>query len=246
MPRFRFPVVRLAQAVVVLSAAAVAGCFGSSGSSVPVSIPPLTGPSNAPFSNSTTVPVSSSTTYPGPSGGGYTSSLNANLATPAPGQTNTVTITIGATPPAGIPPLSLERRSAELAARSPLSAPTAAPTPVGAVILLYETFSTSQNTTETGDPVFTIGVPNTAPSSGVNYYLAIYQSPNWQFGYAPGVFNTGFQTVTLTGAYPLTFTANSPQTFALYYQPTTDPTPTPPPSPTPTTAPTGNAGVGIN
>jgi hypothetical protein len=246
MPRLRFPVVRLAQAVVVLSAAAVAGCFGSSGTSVPVSIPPLTGPSTQPFSDSTTAPITNNSNYTGPSGGGFTTGLTANLSTPAPGQSATVTITVSASPPPGVPPLSLLRSSAQSQTRSPLTAPTTAPTPVGAVVVLYETYTTSQNTTETGDPIFTIGLPNGYPTTTVNYYLAILQSGAWQFGYAPGVYNNGFQTVTLTGAYPLTFTANSPQNFALYYQPTTDPTPTPPPSPTPTTAPTGNAGVGLN
>ena len=89
-------------------------------------------------------------------------------------------------------------------------------------------------------------MPNGYPTSGVVYYLAIYQSNAWQFGYAPGVYNLGFNNLTLTGAYPLTFVANSPITLGLYYQPTSDPVPTPPPSPTPTTQPTGAAGIGLH
>jgi hypothetical protein len=243
MERHRFPV-RLAQAIVVLSAAAVAGCFNGGGTTT-TAVPPVVSPTVQPFSSSTTVPVQTSggtTTYTGPNGGGFSSQLAANLSTPAPGTSATVTITVSASPPAGVPPLNLARVSAQSGTRSPLSQPT----PAGAVVLFYEQYTTSQNTTETGDPIFTIGLPSQYPTTGVDYYLAILQGSTWQFGYAPGVYNTGFQTLTLTGSYPLTFTANSPQNFALYYQPATDPTPTPPPSPTPTTAPTGTVGVGLN
>jgi hypothetical protein len=236
MARVRFAV-RLAQVAVLFSAALVAGCFSGGGSTTPAAPSLPAGPTTAPFSVTTMTPlVAGNQTYNGSNGGGFSSSLGANLSTPPSGST-TVTITVSATPPPGVPALSLARRAAQ-SVRDPLS--------TAINVVLYESYTTSQNTTETGDPVFTIGLPNGYPTTGVLYYLAIFQSGAWQLGYAPGVYNAGFSTVTLTGAYPLVFTANTPQNFALYYQASTDPTPSPPPSPTPTTAPTGGVGVGLN
>jgi hypothetical protein len=224
-----------------LLAAVTAGCFGGApvSTSTPGPTTPLP-PSQAPFSNSTSVAVQSTsgpTNYNGTTSGGFSNQLTASLSTPQPGTSASLTIVTSSSPPPGVPALALSGRQIE-DERS-----------LQSIVLanLYLTYTASQTTNETGDPVFTIGVPNGYPTTGVVYYLAIYQgSGPWAFGYAPGVYNLGFNDLTLTGAYPLMFVANSPITLGLYYQLTTDPVPSPPPSPTPTTQPTGAAGIGLH
>jgi hypothetical protein len=229
---------RAGQAIVVVSAAAVAGCFNGGTPTTSPAVPAVT---TAPFSASTGAPIvnSGSTTYTGPTGGGFTTGFTAALSTPAPGQSATLTVTIGATPPPGVPAASsILRRNAESETRDALAAAIYG--------VLYLQYTASQTTTETGNPVFTIGLPTNPayPTSGALYYLAILQGSTWQYGYAPGVLNGN--TLTLTGSYPITFAANLPVNFFLYYQSSSDPTPSPPPQPTPTAVPTGNAGVGLH
>ena len=224
---------RLAQVAVVLSAALVAGCFNGGSSTPPA---PATSPTPLPFTTTQSgipVVVSGLTqTITGPATGGYTTGLagvfNAQAGT-------TVTITTGNTPPAGVP-ASLANRDAQSARRDELAA--------SITTVLYQTYTTTSTVTETGNPVLTIGIPATEPTTGVTYYLAILENGAWQYGYAVGVINAGVPSVTLTGAFPITFTVQTPVYFKLYYQASSDPAPTTPPTPTP--APSGNAGVGIN
>jgi hypothetical protein len=224
---------RLAQVAVVLSAALVAGCFNGGSSTPPA---PATSPTPLPFTTTQSgipVLVSGGTqTITGPTSGGFSSGLagvfNAQAGT-------TVTVTTSDNPPNGIP-AGLVNRDAQSARRDALA--------TGITTVLYETYTTTTTVTETGNPVFTIGLPAYAPTTGVTYYLAILENGAWQYGYAVGVINAGVPSVTLTGAFPITFTVQTPVYFKLYYQASSDPAPTTPPTPTP--APSGNAGVGIN
>jgi hypothetical protein len=224
---------RLAQVAVVLSAALVAGCFNG-GSSTPPG--PAATPTPLPFTTTQSgipVLVSGGTqTLTGPTTGGYSSGLagvfNAQAGT-------TVTITTADNPPNGIP-AGLATRGAQSARRDTLAS--------GITDVLYQTYTTTSTVTETGDPSFTFGIPATDPTTGVTYYLAILENGAWQYGYAVGTINAAVPSVTLVGAFPLTFTVDTPVYLKLYYQSSSDPAPTTPPTPTP--APSGNAGVGIN
>lgn len=227
---------RVAQVAVVLSAALVAGCFNGGASSTPA---PAASPTPAPFTTTQSgipILVSGGTqTITGPTSGRYSSGMagvfNAQAGT-------TVTVTTSNTPPSGLP-ASLAFRSAQSVRRDALAS--------GITNVLYQTYTTTTTVTETGNPVFTLGLPNGAPTTGVSYFLAIYENGAWQYGYASGTIDASVATaptVTLTGVFPLTFTINAPVYIKLYYQSSSDPVPTAPPTPSP--APSGNAGVGIN
>ncbi len=131
---------------------------------------------------------------------------------------DTLTVTTTTTLPAGLPALSAGRR-----VRSTSS---------GLEVLYYQGVQFTQTVTFPAFPAFTIALPAGYNTSEGVFELAFYDGNGWTYPLgAAGVPNG--QTLSFSGAPgPVTYQANRPYYFALYYAPT-PPSPTPTPTATP-------------
>jgi hypothetical protein len=221
----------------------IAGCGGGTSTApivIATPVPPPTPPpipNSTPFSvASTQAIVASATSTPvviaQPTAAGVGGTVTLPVTSVPPG--TSVTTTVSSSPPPGLPPLAFGRQPVSVERTTQAGNYT---------VIFYVCYNSSNSMTGSGNPVFVETIPSGYPTTGVDYYYAIYQNSAWAFGYAgPGVISG--QQVTLTGSYPITLTAQVQQCFAFYEQSSAAPTPTPPPSPAPT--PTGAIGIGIH
>jgi cell division septation protein DedD len=140
-----------------------------------------------------------------------------------------LTITIAASPPAGVTALSSVARATR-SLRSPASA--------GYTALAYVELEPVASIFTDGGPAFTFTLPSVI--SGDQYLLAWYFGDSWNYAeYGPATVNGDTVSFPAGGA-DLSLTGGQVTTLALYAAPpgTVTPTPTPTATPTPTPVPT--------
>lgn len=215
----------LARSAAAIAALSIfAACGGGGGTSPTPSTPSSTAtptPSPNPNSQSVSVPVGSSAANQQlPTVNGFSGSLQLPGATAASGTTISVTATT--TAPGNLPALQVRRRNAGSS-----TAPTA---------YFFESITPSANVTFDSIPGFTLTLPETIPTAGQDFYIAIFApgQTSWQMQ-ADGPAVVSGQTLTFPGIPGQTVTLNAGQTywFAFYSIPSS----APPTSAPPTTAP---------
>jgi hypothetical protein len=170
------------------------------------------------------------TTAPLPSVAGFTPAI-ALPASNASANT-TIAATSSTVAPAGLPVLqSLNRRSESVKT----AAGTASPT-----VYLYESLTASSTITFNGIPGFSLTLPSTISTSGLDFYIAVLApgTTQWQLA-ALGPAQVNGQTIAFPSQSGATATLPQGQTLylAFYSVPAGTPTPTPAPSTAPTSAP---------
>jgi hypothetical protein len=169
---------------------------------------------------------------------------SANAALPAAASVptdTTIAVTYASTGDSSLPPLSVRRKSN--------SARTVRDGGVTKNAIAYLRVQFSADVTLPQAPGFTFTVPGTLTTTGVNYWLALYDpmraAAGWQEGFeGPAtVSNTTVNGKTVTqfafasNGQPVTFAANQVYYFVVFAIVANAPTPTPVPSTVPTNAP---------